>query len=207
MTISTNAELKSQLNTYMFHQRFVAQYDNAILKFERVCNRKLRTRQMEASTTLTTTDGATSIPSDYLKWRAVQWSGKTPYIDLDYVHPRYFQSTFAGIDPGNPRIFTIEGSTIKVAPEDDTAGAIVFKYYQKLPTITGSDTGSNWLLTEYPDAYENGALVHLYALARNRELAELYKAWRDELLAEVIQLSALTASPSSVLVRQSGEWF
>ena len=207
MAISNYGELKTQLNTYMFHQRFIAQYDNATIKFERVCNRKLRTRLQEVSTNLTTVSGSVALPSDYLKWRTVLWTGKTPYIELDYVHPAYFKSTRVGTDPGDPRIFTIEASTLKTWPQDNVASRFEFHYYQKLTTITSADNATNWLLTDHPDAYEYGVLVELFALARNREAAELYKLRRDEVLAEVTQLLALTTNPSSPLVRQSGGYF
>ncbi len=206
MAISNYGELKTQLGTYLFHQRFVAQYDNATLKFERVCNRKLRVRQTEKVTTPTFVAGSATLPTDYLKWRTLLYTAVTPYVDLDYVHPRYLRSTVAGNDPGNPRIFTIEGEFIKVRPTTATSSAYEFHYHQKLSTITASDDTTNWLLTDHPDAYEYGVLVELFALARNREAAELYKLRRDEVLAEITQLSSLTTDPSSPLVR-TGEYF
>ena len=70
-----------------------------------------------------------------------------------------------------------------------TCNAYEFHYYQKIPTLTGSDVNSNWLLTDYPDLYVEGVLVELGALGRNAEIAQLHKARRDELLQEIIQLS------------------
>ncbi len=207
MAISNYGELKTQLNTYLVHQRFVAQYDNATIKFERVINRRLRVRPMEAASFLTTTNGLVALPADYLKWRSVEWTGSSPFARLDYVHPAYLFTTVAGVDPGSPRIFTIENTTLEIMPVDDTALAFLFRYYQKLPTITSSDSTTNWLLTEAPDAYEYGVLVELFALARNREAAELYKLRRDEVLQEVTQIHALTTDGSSPLVRTIGSYF
>src|SRR5262249_32937103 len=162
--------------------------DNATIKFERVCNRKLRTRDQETSTLLTTTSGSVALPPDYLKWRSVLWTGRPPkYAELDYVHPAFFKSTSAGPILVDPRIFTIEGSTLKIFPQDDIANRFEFHYYQKLTTIVGNDANTNWLLTNHPDAYEYGTLVELYALGRNREAAELYKLRRDEVLTEIAQ--------------------
>ena len=49
-------------------------------------------------------------------------------------------------------------------------------------------------------------MVELAALGRNLELAQLYKARRDELMQEIIQLSALTTGATSPMVR-TAEYF
>ena len=37
--------------------------------------------------------------------------------------------------------------------------AYEFHYYQKIPTLVGNDTNTNWLLAEYPNAYLFGLMV------------------------------------------------
>ena len=205
--ITNYGELKNKLtNAYMFHPRLLAHYDLATTNFERAANRRLRLRQMETVTDLSTTDGSVTLPTDYLVWRSVLYTGYSPNIPLDYVHPEYLESTAAGIDGSNPQLFTIEGSTFKTRPVNDTADAYEFHYYQKIPTITDADMNANWLLLEYPDLYLFGALTELFAMNRNLETAQLYKARRDELFAEIIQLSALTTGATSPTVRVS-EYF
>jgi hypothetical protein len=212
MAISTYGDLKAELSAYMFHQRFVARYDNCTGNFERAANRRLRVRPMEATVLLTTVNGDVNLPDDYLVWRTVRpifAAGSPdalmlhpPYDEIDYVHPAYLPPVGRGYD----RLFTIEGNTFKVRPVDDRTGAFEFHYYRKIPTITGNDGNSNWLLQEYPDVYLFGLLTELAALGRNAEMAQLYKARRDEVFAEIIQLSALTTGATSPQVR-TGEYF
>lgn len=206
MAITNFGSLKTELTRTLFHSRFVPDYPNRTLNFETAANRRLRVRQMETSVLLTTTAGAVALPIDYLVWRTVLWTGRTPYVELDYVHPAYLQSTHVERDTGDPAIFTIEGNTFKARPPHDDPGGYEFHYYQKIPTITNDDNDTNWLLTAYPDAYEFGVLVELGALMRNAELAQLYKARRDEAFAEIIQLSALTTGATSPKVR-TAEFF
>lgn len=206
MAITNYGTLKSALSTYLFHQRFVTDYDTATINFENAANRRLRVRPMETSTSLTTTLGIVALPTDYLKWRSVLWTGRTPYVELDYVHPAYLRSTWIESDSGDPKIFTIEGANFYARPVNDTASAYKFHYYQKIPTITTADATTNWLLTADADAYLFGVLAELAALGRNLEMAQLYKARRDEVFAEIIQLSAQTTGASSPKVREA-EYF
>jgi hypothetical protein len=201
MLITNFGDLKAALSRYMFHSRFVPDYDLATSNFEKAANRRLRVRQMETVTPLTTVAGEVALPPDYLLWRTV-FDARGD--EMDYVHPAYMRNAYSGPPPA---VFTIEGQMFKTNPVDDTPGAYEFHYYQKIPTITGANTDSNWLLTEYPDAYEYGAVTELHTLGRNREEAELWKARRDEVLVEIIQLSALTTGATSSKVRVSGEYF
>lgn len=195
--------LKAELSNVLFHTRFVGRYDVATRNFERAANRRLRVRQMETSTLLTTVGGAVAVPSDYLLWRTVLWTGgRDP--ELQYVHPAFLDRTELS---GNPPIFTIEGSTFKTRPMHDDPDAYEFHYYQKIPTIIGADTATNWLLDANADVYLFGVLTELFALGRNLEAAQLHKARRDELFAEIIQLSALTTGATSSQVRESSEYF
>ena len=205
MAISNYGELKTTINTHLFHQRFIAEYDNATIKFEASANRRLRVRQMETFVELTTVDGAVALPTDYLVWRTVLWLARVPNPELDYVHPAYLSEAF--INSGDPKLFTIEGDVLYIFPVDDRPNIYELDYYQKIPSLTGSnDLATNLLITAYPDLYVEGVLTELGALGRNLEFAQLHKARRDELFAEIIQLSALTTGASSPQVR-TAEFF
>jgi hypothetical protein len=205
MAISNFGSLKGALTTYLRHGNWAGQYPDAVDIFEKVANRRLRVLPMEASTNLTTSDGECAVPADYLLWRTVLWNGEQP--ELDYVHPAYLSSAAISSRPG---AFTIEGPTFRARPIDDTADIFEFHYYQKIPTIVGtqdSDLATNWLITNHPDLYLEGSLTELFALQRNGELAILHKQRRDELFTELIQLSALTTGATSSRVRETAEYF
>jgi hypothetical protein len=204
MLINNLGSLKAELARYMFHQRFAPDYDTAVQNFEALANRRLRVRPMETVTNLTTTNGETEIPPDYLLWRTVLWAGRTPYPELEYVHPAYLRSTWIEMDRGDPKIFTIEGDTFKARPVRDDADAYELHYYRKIPTINGNDNNSNWLLTDHPDLYLEGTLFELFVLGRNGEAAVAHKQMRDEKFGELIQFSALTTGATSSLVRGEG---
>ena len=201
---SNYGELKAELSDLLFNQRFIARYDRFTRFFEADANSRLRVLPMEASVLLTTVGGDVALPADYLLWRTVRPTlpgsppvptFHPPYDELDYVHPAYLPPVGRGYD----RLFTIEGNTFKVRPVDDRVGAYEFHYYQKIPALVAA--GTNWLLTEYPNAYLYGVLTELAAVQRNAEMAQLYKARRDETFQEIIQRYAMTTGATSAKVR------
>ena len=207
MSISNYGELKAKLSRYLFNQRFLADYDDYTTMFEADANSRLRVLPMETSALLTTVNGEVALPADYITWRTVRpiyahgspvvptW--QPPYTELDYVHPAYLPPVGRGFD----QLFTIEGNTFKVRPVDDRAGAYEFHYYAKIPALIGSDLNTNWLLTEYPNVYLFGLMVEAAGQGRNAEMAQLYKARRDEVFQEIIQRYALTTGATSPTVR------
>jgi len=207
MAINTYGDLKGELSAYLFHQRLLSRYDNCTQFFEADANSRLRVLPMEASTFLTTVNGEATLPLDYLTWRTVLPANRTRYptssAEMEYVHPAYLPVTGRN---NCPFLFTIEGAKFKARPINDAFDAYEFHYYQKIPTLTGSDLNSNWLLAEYPNAYLFGVITELAAVQRNAEMAQLYKARRDEVLAEIIQRYAMTTGATSPTVR-TAEYF
>jgi hypothetical protein len=210
MLINNLGSLKAELARYMMHQRFQPDYDTAVQNFEAVANRRLRTREMESSLSLVNfnPDGSVLLPADYLLWRGVHWYGRTPGVDLDYVHPTYLDTTHIS-KSGDPEVFSIQGPflTVRAIPTGEF-NYVYFRYYGKIPTINGNDNNSNWLIQAHPDLYLYGALFELFVLGRNGEAAAAYKPLRDEKFAELIQLSALTTGATSSKVRsETAEYF
>lgn len=186
------ASLQTSLTAMLTHTLFVANYPLMIQLFESEANRRLRVRQQETSTTLTTVNGDTTLPSDYLGHRRVTWLGSQS-IDLEYVEPSFLLASYPTSPTGVPQIFTIEGSTMHIRPVDDTASVIGFNYFAKIPalgTLAPLDgTQTNWLLTAHPDLYLFGTMIEAELFAVNDERAPLWKARRDEIFDEIILLS------------------
>jgi hypothetical protein len=196
MAITTYAELKTAVENWLDHTLFTARVPEFIALFEACANRRLRARQMETSTNLTPSDGSVALPADYLAWRRVTWTGSTR-VDLEYVHPSYLQAAYPTSPADVPRIFTIEGSTLKVRPLDTTP--LEFDYYQKIPALSDSAT-TNWLLSAHPDLYLFGSLVEAEMFGVNDERAPIWKARRDEIFDEIEKLSNKTRGAGAIRV-------
>jgi hypothetical protein len=196
MSITTYAELQTAIGNWLDHSLFTARIPEFIALFEACANRKLRTRAQETSTNLMPSSGAVALPADYLSWRRVTWTG-SGRVELQYVHPSYLQAAYPSSPSDVPRIFTIEGSTLKVRPADDTA--IEFDYFQKVPALSESTT-TNWLLSVHPDLYLFGSLVEAEMFGVNDERAPLWKGRRDEIFDEIEKLSNKTRGAGAVRV-------
>lgn len=196
MSITTYAELQTAVGTWLARDDLTSYIPDYITLFEAHANRRLRVRQMETSTNLTPSSGAATLPSDYLQWRRVTWTGSTRR-ELEYVHPSYMQAAYPDTSSGYPTVFTIEGSSIKIRPLDTTD--LEFDYYQKVPVLSGSNT-TNWLLTAHPDVYLFGSLCEAQGHLVDFDKLLIWKQRRDEILSEIEKLSERTKAPGAVRI-------
>jgi hypothetical protein len=196
MSITSYAELKTAVESWLDHTLFTARVPEFITLFEAAANRRLRVRQMEATASLAMANGQASVPADYLAWRRLTWTGSTR-VELAYVHPSYLQAAYPASPSDVPRIFSIEGSMLKIRPIDDTG--LEFDYYQRIPALSDA-APTNWLLTAHPDLYLFGALAEAEMFGVNDERAASWKGRRDEIFAEIEQLSNRSRGAGAVRV-------
>ena len=196
MTIQTYADLQSAIAGWIARADLAANIPDFIALFESVANRRLRLRQQEATAALTPSSGVATLPADYLAWRRVTWTGQCPR-ELEYVHPSYLHALYPTLPAGAPRLFTIEGGNLTLAPSDNTA--LTFDYFQKIPPLSNANT-SNWLLAAAPDLYLFGALAEAHGFVKDTESLALWKSRRDELLDELDRLDAKTRGQAGIRV-------
>jgi hypothetical protein len=206
MSITTYAELQTAIGNWLDHSLFTARVPEFIALFEAAANRRLRVRQQEATTNLTPdANGSATLPSDYLALRRVTWTG-SPRVELQYVHPSYLQAAYPSAPADVPRIFTVEGPTLKVRPRDSTA--LEVNYFQKIPALASvapqDGTQTNWLLSAHPDLYLFGSLVEAEMFGVNDGRAPIWKARRDEIFDEIDKLSNKTRGGDPGAVRVMG---
>jgi hypothetical protein len=126
----------------------------------------LRVRDMEATATITMTNGVGPLPADYLQYKTALSMASTP-IPLDYVTNSYTNVAYPDSAAGYPKTFSITGSTISVFPTSGNDVQMV--YYQKIPAISVSVT-SNWLLAGMPMLYLHACLLQAGLFNRDNDL-------------------------------------
>ena len=196
MTIQTYSDLQSAIANWIARADLGSNIPDFIALFESAANRRLRLRQQEATATLTPSSGVAALPADYLAWRRVTWTGQFPR-ELEYVHPSCLHALYPTLPTGAPRLFTIEGGSLTVAPSDSTA--LTFDYFQKIPALSNTNT-SNWLVAAAPDLYLFGALAEAHGFVKDTESLGLWKSRRDELFDELDRLDVKTRGQSGIRV-------
>jgi hypothetical protein len=186
MPLQTYSDLTTAIGNWLQRSDLAALTPNFVQLFEAAANRRLRVRQQEATAALTPAGGVVALPSDYLAWRRLTWTGN-PRQELGYVEPSWLQAAYPDLPTDSPRAFTIEGGNIKTMPLDPGNIALELVYFQQIPALAANST--NWLMSQHPDLYLFGALTEAQAYTVNAETAALWKARRDELFDEIEKLS------------------
>lgn len=196
MSITTYAQLQTAVASWLNRDDLTTTIPDFITIFEATANRRLRLRSQELAATLTPSSGVATLPTDYLAWRRVTWTGSTN-TELEYVHPSYLHALYPTAPAGVPRLFTIEGSSLTVRPSDDTA--LTFDYFQKIAALSNSNT-TNWLLTAHPDIYLFGTLAEAHGFVKDPDSLALWKTRRDEIFDEIERLDVKTRGPSAIRI-------
>src|SRR5262245_53979280 len=131
MTMATYSDLQTAVGNWIARSDLAANIPDFIMLFESAANRRLRLRQQESTATLAPSSGVAALPSDYLAWRRVTWTGQVAR-ELEYVHPSYLHALYPTLPAGIPRLFAIEGGSLTVAPRNDTS--LTFDYFQRIPS-------------------------------------------------------------------------
>jgi len=146
-------------------------------------NRVLRTPEMEARDTSTLTDEYTALPADFLEVIAVADSAGRQLRHLD--RQQFGSLVASGREPNVP-IFTIEDYQLRLwpAPTASASLTVTLLYYEQISTLVNAND-TNWLLTDHPDLYLYGALMHGRVWMQGDERIPLIKGMYDEMLSDV----------------------
>lgn len=196
MSLTNYADLSTAIASWTKRSDLTStNYSDFTTLFEAHANRKLRALNQETSTNLTPSSGSVSLPSDYLQWRRVTWTGSTRR-ELEYVHPSILQAYYPTAPSTTPALFTIEGNTLKVRPISDTA--LEFDYWQKIPTLVTNST--NWLMTNWPDVYLAGTLTEAFKFTKDPDNMALWMASRDQIIQDINDSDNKTGAPGAIRV-------
>jgi hypothetical protein len=152
-----------------------AKVDYFIDLAESYFNQNLRTHEMETTNgSFTYSSGAITNPSDFLGWKRLSVISNGQRYQLQPV--AYEQNEM--IDDGTtgiPRRYVVRGTSTLLRPTpDSSAYTIEGTYFQKVPALSGSVT-TNWVLSNFPDAYLFGSLSMLEAYIHDDPRIPLWK--------------------------------
>lgn len=158
MAITDYASLQASVASWLHRGDLTTMIPDFIALAESRLSCDLDARSMESRTTLSTTAGNAylSLPSDMLEMRRLVLQTE-PAIVLKYATPDQISADYPMSISGRPSVFAVIGGQAQLAPVPDSSYSIELTYKQRLPALSETNA-SNWLLTNWPNAYLYGAL-------------------------------------------------
>lgn len=158
--IADYAELQSAIADFLIRDDLTA----AIPTFIRLCeariDRELTHWRQERRSTAQLDAQYSTIPSDFLRPIRLQlldtYTGEVaPISTAQMLQMRQDRNDRAG----RPEYYALTGGALELFPTPDDTYDASLVYYGRVPALSDTNT-TNWLLTEAPDVYLYGSLLH-----------------------------------------------
>lgn len=181
MSLSTYAELKTAVATWLHRDDLTSQIDDFIDLAEADYGRRLRIRAMEDSTTSTLSAASLALPTDYLQTRrfSITFSGQPTQIEQ--VAPELVLGYAA---TGMPERMAVLGDSIYFGPAPDGTYTYLHWFYKKIAALSGSQT-TNWVLTNAPDIYLYGSLSAAAPFIKNDARLPMWQKLYDDAVKQL----------------------
>ena len=160
MALSTYDELKASIADFLNRDDLTTVIPDFISLAETQMNREIRHYRMEKRATANLDTQYTALPNDFLQPIRFVITG-SDVSTLEQASPLEISKLREANNDtsATPDTYSILDSSIEVFPKPDATYTLEMLYYEKIDALN-SDNTSNWLLTNYPDAYLYGSLMH-----------------------------------------------
>jgi hypothetical protein len=167
------------------YSSLTTQIDTFIDLAESRISRELETRSQDTRTTLTTSaDNAyVSLPTDMRSIRNVKVMNN-PRVTLRYLSPLQVKKEYATTGTGLPRVYSVIGDNLFLAPTPDSILNIELTYKASVSSLSDSNT-TNTILTRFPDLYLYASLFHAYTYLLDEQRATQYNALVENILQSI----------------------
>lgn len=156
MSLADYTSLKAAIAADWLHRTdLTTAIGDYITLFETEFNSDVRHREMEAQTSLTSTSGYLLHPTNWLGWKQVTAADGGYQYNLKPAPDEYaVEAAYGEGSTSTPTHYKVRGSRTYLYPTSSNVSYAV-KYWEGV----GLTSGTNWLLTRYPQAYLYGALL------------------------------------------------
>ena len=182
MAITTYDELKASIANWLNRDDLTAVIPDFIALAEAQIARDIRHWRQEKRVTTSVNEQYENLPNDWLEMIQIQLTagGSLQAVSASELQSRKEVSLTAN----KPKYYRLTSDQIELYPAPDQPYEASMQYYARVPALSDAET-FNWILTEYPDIYLYGSLVHAAPyLADDQRItvwASLYKSAVDAL--------------------------
>ena len=204
MGLANYSELKSSVADWLNRSDLTALVPDFIKLTEAKLNREVRHYKMHNRANATLDTQFSAVPADWLEVVRFTLTEGNTYV-LEPSSPSEISRRRAeGINTtGRPQLFCVSGDSFEVFPTPNGSYVSELVYFQKIPALSDSNT-TNWLLTEYPDAYLYGALLEATPYVLDDERMVLWTQMYASTIANINAASdnSKTGGPLKLRVRK-----
>ncbi len=165
MSITTYAELKTELAAWAHRDDLTAKLTDFIMLAEQPILRELKLRVNEAVATGTTTSNTITLPAGLGRIVRLEIDHDSHRYALDYVSPGIEDTTTA-----LSRGYTVQDGAIRLIRAPAAEYSYSLHYIPNLTPLSDAEP-TNWVLANSPDVYLYGSLVQLALYSQNDELS------------------------------------
>jgi hypothetical protein len=160
MTIGTYAQLKDTIADFLLRDDLTAAIPTFIRLAEARIDRDLRHWRQEKRSVAQLDTQYSAIPADFLRPIRLQITDLptgevAPISTAQMLQLRGDRNDRVG----RPTNYALTAGSLELYPTPDNTYNASLVYYGRIDALSDSNT-TNWLLTEAPDAYLYGALIH-----------------------------------------------
>ena len=159
MPITNYTELQSSIADFLNRDDLTAVIPTFVDMAEAALNRDLRHWRNENRAIAPVNSRYSALPSDFVEPIRMELSGDKTKVTLMSHYDMQTQREATNDRVGKPLHYNITQGEIELFPTPDVTYNLEMYYYGKIPALSASVT-TNSVLTNFPDAYLYGSLVH-----------------------------------------------
>jgi hypothetical protein len=206
MAISTYAELKASVATWLNRSDLTDRIDDFIDLAESHMDRVLRTSVLMSQAEATVNEEYEDLPADYVAMVRLYISNTNPVIDLSPMSPQALINQYPSTATGRPVAYAVVSDRLQFRPiPDSEAYTTSLLYYRKTSStaLSASNTASA-VLTAHPDVYLYSTLCEAAPFLMDDTMLTRYVALRGAAIEAANKATAEALAPASPLVMQHG---
>ena len=160
MALSNFTELKASIADFLNRDDLTTVIPDFITMAEASINREIRHYEMENRATAELSGQYLDRPSDWMETIRFHVTGSgTTNLKLLSAAAMADKRQGAEDTTGHPKYYCHVERAFEVYPTTDATYEVELYYYQKVPALSASNA-TTWLLTDHPDVYLYGSLLH-----------------------------------------------
>jgi hypothetical protein len=203
MTITTYATLKTAIADFLNRDDLTSVVPTFIRLAESRISREIRHWRMETRSTAQLDTQYSAIPADYLSPIRLQITD-APTSEVSPISTAQLLQLRGDREDrvGRPVHYALTAGGIELFPTPDETYNASLVYYARVPALSDSTT-TNWLLTEAPDVYLYGALVHAAPYLKDDARIQIWEAFHAQAIDNLNTSSSDAKYGGSGLVMRS----